>query len=97
MANKPPANSTPEPRYLTTRQVAELLQVSVGTVRRKAKEGVLKETQIGRRTIRYRMEDVDAALAPTVSADSDARDAVNDAVRRALKTIRTPSKTRKTG
>lgn len=97
MSLKLQASVPPEPLYLTTRQVAERLQVSVSTVRRMANEGVLKEARIGHRTCRYRVEDVDAALAPTASADLPQKDQVDDAVQRALATIRAPSPTRKPG
>ena len=54
--------STTETACLTTKQVADRLQVSAGTVRRLAKEKRLLGTLIGRWTYRYLSEDVDAFL-----------------------------------
>jgi excisionase family DNA binding protein len=47
-----------EQQLLTTKQVAELLQVATDTVRRWRYAGKIPFVRLGHRTVRYRREDV---------------------------------------
>ena len=47
---------------LTTRQVAEILQVSTRTVRRMNKNGLLHSIKLSARLIRYRADEVDRVI-----------------------------------
>ena len=87
MASQRPA-SHPSEQYLTTLQVAARLQVAPGTVRRMARDGLLQECRLGHRTIRYRAEDVDAAMAPGGTEAETESDDVDAVVRRVTERIR---------
>lgn len=65
--------SDPQTPWLTVEQVAERWQVSVRTVERAVAAGRLPEHRPypGSRARRYRMQDVDAAMAPTESDQQD--------------------------
>ena len=87
MPPQPPASRPPE-HYLTTLQVAARLQVAPGTVRRMARDGLLREYRLGHRTIRYRAEDVDAAMAPgNTEPDAESED-LSEVVHRVAERIR---------
>ena len=53
---------TPLQEHLTTGQAAKYLQVSIGTVRRWAKAGLLKHTVLPSGRLRFTTADLDAAL-----------------------------------
>lgn len=53
-----PASDEPEPLWLTTKQVARLLQVSERTLHDIAKDGALPRVKLGARGLRYRVSDV---------------------------------------
>lgn len=55
----PPVNDLPD--YLTRKQVAELLQVSLTSLHEWVKLGILKPVRINSR-VRFRREDIQAAL-----------------------------------
>jgi excisionase family DNA binding protein len=58
--------ATASPRsLLTQRQVAAQLGVSVPTVRRLTKSGVLPAVRLGKRSVRYRPETLDALREET--------------------------------
>jgi excisionase family DNA binding protein len=54
-----------DPEFMTVSQVAELLTVSKMTLYRMIREGDLRATQIGRRSLRIRSADVRAMLERT--------------------------------
>ena len=62
------------PEWMTTKQVAQHLQVSESTVYRWVSEGKLRAYHIGR-TRRFRKEDVDALAVPIqLEAEEDVAD-----------------------
>ena len=56
------------PSYLTAKQAATYLSISVATLRRYVRSGQLPAGRI-RREFRFRREDLDAALRSTVPSD----------------------------
>jgi excisionase family DNA binding protein len=63
-------HGTPD-AYLTTRQLAERLQVSTNTVCRLAREGRIPCHRVGHRTLRFVAAEVDAALRADGPTGSD--------------------------
>ena len=59
-----PSNQTKDKRadYLTTRQLAEVLQISEGTVRRLRRTGRIPAVLLTDKLIRYNLRDVQRAL-----------------------------------
>lgn len=57
-----PAVQNAETTVLTREEAAKLLRVSEKTIYNLVKSGELKECKIGRRSVRYRREDLDAYL-----------------------------------
>lgn len=55
-----PKDTTPE--YLTRKEAAEILGVSLPTLRSYVKKGFITAQRIGEKTVRFRKEDVMAAL-----------------------------------
>ena len=56
--------------YVSLTQAAELMAVSVKTVRRRIADGTLPAYRCGRRVIRVRVEDLDSAFRRIPSARS---------------------------
>lgn len=50
------------PVYLSLEQAAELMSMSTKTIRRRISDGTIPAYQCGRRPIRIRLEDLEAAL-----------------------------------
>ena len=55
-----PKDKTPE--YLTRRQTAEMLGISLPTLHSYVKKGFLTAHRVGEKTVRFRREDVEKAL-----------------------------------
>ena len=56
------------PVYLSLEQAAEMMSLSVKTIRRRIADGTIPAYQCGRRPIRIRLEDLEAALRRIPSA-----------------------------
>ena len=56
------------PVYLSLEQAAEVMSLSVKTIRRRIADGTIPAYQCGRRPIRIRLEDLEAALRRIPSA-----------------------------
>ena len=56
------------PRYVTLAEAAELMSVSIKTVRRRIADGTLPAYRCGRRVIRVRVEDLHLAFRRIPSA-----------------------------
>ncbi|KRF07321.1 MULTISPECIES: helix-turn-helix domain-containing protein [Nocardioides] len=56
------------PVYLSLEQAAEVLSVSTKTIRRRISDGTIPAYQCGRRPIRIRLDDLEAALRRIPSA-----------------------------
>jgi excisionase family DNA binding protein len=56
------------PVYLSLEQAAEVMSLSVKTIRRRIADGTIPAYQCGRRPIRIRLEDLEAALHRIPSA-----------------------------
>ena len=63
---------TKMPVYLSIEQAAEVMSLSAKTIRRRIADGTIPAYQCGRRAIRIRLEDLEAALnrIPTARRDS---------------------------
>ncbi len=57
-------------QYLTLAEAADLMSVSVKTLRRRIADGTIPAYRCGRRVIRIRIEDLERALHPIPSARS---------------------------
>ena len=55
-------------QYLTLAEAAELMSVSVKTLRRRIADGTIPAYRCGRRVIRIRVEDLERAFRPVPSA-----------------------------
>jgi excisionase family DNA binding protein len=55
---------TPLDELLTVQQVAEYFRVTPATVRRMSRRGDFQELRVGKRHLRYRRADVEAAVRP---------------------------------
>lgn len=55
-----PKDTTPE--YLTRKETAEMLNVSLPTLHSYVKKGYLPANRVGEKTVRFRREDVEKAL-----------------------------------
>ena len=55
-------------QYLTLAEAAELMSVSVKTLRRRIADGTIPAYRCGRRVIRIRVEDLERAFLPIPSA-----------------------------
>jgi excisionase family DNA binding protein len=60
--------------YLTTGQLAEVLQISESTVRRLRRSGVIPAVVLTDRLIRFNLRDVRAALRPAQATPSPSQD-----------------------
>ena len=58
--------------FLTVQEVADLLKVSVKTIRRLAAGGELRSFRVGAQ-LRFRREDIDAWVASQIDTDREAR------------------------
>ena len=56
------------PVYLSLEQAAEVMSLSVKTIRRRIADGTIPAYQCGRRPIRIRLDELEAALRPILSA-----------------------------
>jgi excisionase family DNA binding protein len=56
------------PVYLSLEQAAEVMSLSVKTIRRRIADGTIPAYQCGRRPIRIRLDDLEAALRRIPSA-----------------------------
>lgn len=56
------------PVYLSLEQAAEVMSLSVKTIRRRIADGTIPAYQCGRRPIRIRLKDLEAALRRIPSA-----------------------------
>ena len=56
------------PVYLSLEEAAEVMSLSVKTIRRRIADGTIPAYQCGRRPIRIRLEDLEAALRRIPSA-----------------------------
>ena len=56
------------PVYLSLEQAAEVMSLSVKTIRRRIADGTIPAYQCGRRPIRIRLDELEAALRPIPSA-----------------------------
>ena len=56
------------PVYLSLEQAAEVMSLSVKTIRRRIADGTIPAYQCGRRPIRIRLNDLEAALRRIPSA-----------------------------
>ena len=56
------------PVYLSLEQAAEIMSLSVKTIRRRIADGTIPAYQCGRRPIRIRLDDLEAALRRIPSA-----------------------------
>ena len=56
------------PVYLSLEEAAEVMSLSVKTIRRRIADGTIPAYQCGRRPIRIRLDDLEAALRPIRSA-----------------------------
>ncbi len=56
------------PVYLSLDQAAEVMSLSVKTIRRRIADGTIPAYQCGRRPIRVRLDDLEAALRRIPSA-----------------------------
>jgi len=56
------------PVYLSLDQAAEVMSLSVKTIRRRIADGTIPAYQCGRRPIRIRLDDLEAALRRIPSA-----------------------------
>lgn len=63
---------SPKPRtlpvYLSIEEAAEMMSLSTRTIRRRISDGTIPAYQCGRRPIRIRLEDLEAALRRIPSA-----------------------------
>lgn len=55
-------------QYVTLAEAAELMSVSVKTLRRRIADGTIPAYRCGRRVIRIRAEDLERAILPIPSA-----------------------------
>ncbi len=88
--------STPA-TYLTTRQVAERLQVSPNTVCRLAREGRIPSHRVGHRTLRFVAAEVDAALrrgSQPEEPDGSLADDLDERVARVVEDVIKPPRPR---
>jgi excisionase family DNA binding protein len=67
-SNAAPASPRALPVYLSIEQAAELMSMSTKTIRRRISDGTIPAYQCGRRPIRIRLEDLEAALRRIPSA-----------------------------
>jgi excisionase family DNA binding protein len=56
------------PVYLSLEQAAEMMSLSVKTIRRRVADGTIPAYQCGRRPIRIRLDDLESALRRLPSA-----------------------------
>ena len=56
------------PVYLSLEEAAEVMSLSVNTIRRRIADGTIPAYQCGRRPIRIRLDDLEAALRRIPSA-----------------------------
>ena len=56
------------PVYLSLEQAAEVMSLSVKTIRRRIADGTIPANQCGRRPIRIRLDELEAALRRIPSA-----------------------------
>ncbi len=56
------------PVYLSLEQAAEVMSLSVKTIRRRIADGTIRAYQCGRRPIRIRLDELEAALRRIPSA-----------------------------
>lgn len=56
------------PVYLSLEQAAQMMSLSVKTIRRRVADGTIPAYQCGRRPIRIRLDDLEAALRRIPSA-----------------------------
>jgi excisionase family DNA binding protein len=56
------------PTYLSLDEAAEVMSLSVKTIRRRIADGTIPAYQCGRRPIRIRLDELEAALRPIPSA-----------------------------
>ena len=56
------------PVYLSLEEAAEVMSLSVKTIRRRIADGTIPAYQCGRRPIRIRLDDLEDALRPIPSA-----------------------------
>lgn len=54
--------------YLSLEEAADVMSLSVKTIRRRIADGTIPAYQCGRRPIRIRLDDLEAALRPIPSA-----------------------------
>ncbi|PWN02842.1 DNA-binding protein [Nocardioides silvaticus] len=58
------------PVYLSIEEAAEIMSLSTKTIRRRISDGTIPAYQCGRRPIRIRLDELQAALRPIPSARS---------------------------
>lgn len=73
MSSKEISQVPGEPRWATTDDVADYLKVSVNTVRRMAERGDFTTHRLGPRLIRFDLNEVDATLTTTTTAEAAAQ------------------------
>ena len=56
------------PVYLSVEEAAQVMSVSAKTIRRRISDGTIPANQCGRRIIRIRLDELEAAFRPVPSA-----------------------------